>query len=145
MGWKKGDPMDLKWYNEGLHFNCTGCGKCCTGSPGYVWINEEESIKLADHLKISLDQFYKTYTRLCYGKRTLKELKPSYDCIFFKDKKCTVYDLRPSQCKTFPFWDENMASKQSWDDLVDYCEGINREEGNRIPFEKIEQELGNNL
>ena len=27
------------WYHLGLRFQCTGCGDCCTGAPGYVWIN----------------------------------------------------------------------------------------------------------
>jgi Fe-S-cluster containining protein len=137
--------MKDKWYKDGLHFSCTGCGKCCTGSPGYVWVSDEEAQKLALHLKIPLEEFLAVYTRLCWGKRTLKELKPSYDCIFFKDNQCTVYEHRPRQCRTFPFWEENMISKASWDDLIDYCEGINREDGEKIPIEKIEQELGNLL
>src|SRR5262245_18529291 len=24
------------WYQDGLEFTCTRCGKCCTGEPGFV-------------------------------------------------------------------------------------------------------------
>ena len=30
------------WFREGLKFACTGCGDCCTGEPGYVWVNKAE-------------------------------------------------------------------------------------------------------
>ena len=40
---RDGQPRDGKpWYAEGLRFKCTECGQCCTGAPGYVWVNEEE-------------------------------------------------------------------------------------------------------
>jgi hypothetical protein len=35
------------WYKDGLRFTCTGCGDCCTGAPGYVWVNKEEIEALA--------------------------------------------------------------------------------------------------
>ena len=28
------------WYSEGLRFECTQCGACCSGEPGYVWVDE---------------------------------------------------------------------------------------------------------
>jgi hypothetical protein len=34
-----------------------------------------------------------------------------------------------------------MESKKTWDELVDYCEGINRQDNPKILFEKIEEEL----
>ncbi len=38
------------WYQDGLKFRCTGCGDCCTGAPGYVWVNKEEIAALAVYL-----------------------------------------------------------------------------------------------
>ena len=35
------DPKSL-WYRDGLRFECTQCGKCCTGAPGYVWVDDDE-------------------------------------------------------------------------------------------------------
>ena len=38
---------ELPWYHEGLSFTCSQCGDCCTGAPGYVWVNNEEIAALA--------------------------------------------------------------------------------------------------
>ncbi len=35
------------WYQDGLAFTCTQCGKCCTGDPGFVWVTDEEIAALA--------------------------------------------------------------------------------------------------
>jgi len=75
--------MTKPWYKKGLRFACTECGKCCTGEPGYVWINQEEAEKMAEVLNISLKEFMQNYTRLVNGELSLKEYPRTYDCIFF--------------------------------------------------------------
>ncbi len=44
------DTPDGPWYQDGLRFTCTMCGKCCTGDPGYVWVTDEELAALAKFL-----------------------------------------------------------------------------------------------
>lgn len=128
------------WYKEGLHFQCAGCGSCCTGAPGYVWLTDEEEKQIADVLNISLEEFEKTYTRLVYGlRRSLKEIPQSnYDCVFFNSetRQCSIYDVRPAQCRTWPFWDSLLKSKKDWDEASQSCPGCNQ--GPLIPFEEIE-------
>ena len=51
------------WYAEGLRFECTQCGNCCTGAPGYVWLTVEDMQRIAGYLKISFDDFTRTYVR----------------------------------------------------------------------------------
>ena len=99
----KKNPLTVvkKWYSEGLRFKCTGCGKCCTGTPGYVWIGKTELEEMSAHLKISPEEFVKKYTRLVNGHLALLEKKPSYDCIFLKGKLCQIYEVRPKQCRTY--------------------------------------------
>jgi Fe-S-cluster containining protein len=111
------------WYHNGLNFKCTGCGQCCTGSPGYVWVNEKEIEAIANHLNISKDEFMKTHVRHVDGKYSLKE-KSKYDCIFLKDNRCTIYSVRPTQCKTFPWWPANLQSPERWQGAAKSCEGI---------------------
>lgn len=115
------------WYKEGLRFKCTGCGKCCTGSPGYVWVNEEEIAAMALFLEISPSDFCKKYVRKAHNRLALIELKPNHDCVFLRDKKCLVYGARPTQCKTFPFWPEHLKSKEAWESVKNECEGISEE------------------
>lgn len=131
----------LPWYHEGVNFECTGCGKCCTGGPGAVWISEDEAIAISSYLKLSIEEFYSKYTRLLDGRRALCEVGPEFDCIFLKEKKfCAIYPTRPVQCQTFPFWPGVMASKQRWEEAKSYCEGI-RQDAPLISKEKIEAEL----
>lgn len=112
------------WYANGLHFECTGCGGCCTGSPGYVWVNDEEIKAIADHLKISLGDFSRRYLRLVKGNFSLLEHQKTYDCIFLKDKRCQIYPVRPTQCRTFPWWPRNLESRETWIEVARHCEGI---------------------
>ncbi len=128
----------LAWYKDGLRFGCTGCGKCCTGFPGRVWITPLEIKKLAKLLELDETEFLKKYTRTIDGRPALKEHMTTYDCVFLKDKMCTVYEARPSQCRTFPFWKENLTSKKAWLEAGTFCEGINHKDAPLIPFSKIE-------
>lgn len=123
------------WYREGLAFECTRCGKCCTGEPGFVWINDEELAALAKFLDEPLNEVTKLYTRTARGKRTLRE-KSNNDCVFYDRKKgCTVYPVRPRQCGTWPFWESNLETPEDWKAMARDCPGANR--GEVIPLEEI--------
>lgn len=126
------------WYKDGLNFKCTQCGKCCTGSPGYVWVDEDEIINMAQFLKISVKDFKRLYLRQKDNKYLLIEKKSqNYDCIFLKEGKCEVYKARPMQCRTYPFWPENLSSESSWNLAAQECEGISKE-APLISYEEIE-------
>jgi uncharacterized protein len=134
------------WFDKGLPFKCTGCGQCCTGSPGYVWITEEEMQAVADYLKISIKEFMRKYIRRAGDRYALVEhpnleRPKDVDCVFLKDKKCTIYHLRPKQCKTFPWWNENLSSPKAWEELSSYCEGVNHPEADIVPLSEIQKNL----
>ena len=131
----------MTWYKKGLKFGCTQCGKCCTGAPGYVWLEEDEVEKMAEFLGISKQEFIQRYTREVDGELALLEFPRSYDCIFLRDKKCLVYGARPKQCRTFPFWPENLTSKQAWEATARRCEGINHPDAPLITLTQIEKTL----
>ena len=118
-------PANAKepWYKDGLRFECTQCGKCCTGAPGYVWLNDEEIEALAIRAGVSEHVFLRDYTRLEGEKRTLVE-KANHDCIFYDSRVgCTVYEDRPRQCRSWPFWDSNLKSEAHWNQTVEICPG----------------------
>jgi Fe-S-cluster containining protein len=125
------------WYKDGLHFNCQQCGKCCTGAPGYVWLTMQDEQKISEHLKISIEEFRKKYTRTVRGFFSLKEKTNSYDCIFFENNKCNIYKARPLQCITFPLWKDNIKTKQDWLDLKKSCPGIDKKGGRFFTLEEI--------
>ena len=67
----------------------------------------------------------------------LKEIRDNGECIFLKENKCSVYKARPIQCRTWPFWSENMNTKAWNNDVVNFCPGIGK--GKVISKEKIEK------
>ncbi len=133
--------MNIPWYQDGLRFKCTGCGKCCTGSPGYVWVSEDEIKSLAGLLKISEEAFVKKYTRRIGNRLSLKEHSKNFDCIFLKDKKCLVYTDRPKQCRTYPWWPENIKNLSAWKEEGLRCEGIDHIDADLVSLSEIKQHL----
>lgn len=123
------------WYSEGLRFACTMCGNCCTGPPGAVWFDEDECKRMADALGLSPEKFQKKYARRISGKMSLKEQKTSHghDCVLLDRTTrpglalCRVYKARPTQCRTWPFWPENLEDEQAWEDVRKKtpCPGMN--------------------
>lgn len=129
----------LPWYKDGLKFSCTGCGKCCTGPSGFVFVTEEEMQGMADTLKIPLALFKRKYTRKRHNQYALTERKKGdeFACVFLNDKKCLVYQNRPLQCRTYPFWPENIHTPESWALTARECEGIH-DEAPVVHFGKID-------
>ncbi len=129
------------WYDKGLRFECTGCGNCCSGAPGYIWVNQAEIDALAGHFDISSAEFERRFVRGVGIRRSLKELpKRNYDCVFLDPdtRKCQVYEHRPRQCRTWPFWKSNLSSPQAWQEAGKDCPGC--DQGKLYQLEIIEQQ-----
>lgn len=113
------------WYRDGLRFGCTQCGKCCT-IEGYVWVDQRQRERIATHLEIPLEEFNRKYVRRVGKRYSLVERPGSgHDCIFWKNG-CEIYSVRPTQCRTFPFWPEQLDSREDWDEAAAECPGMNR-------------------
>ena len=116
----------LPWYRDGLAFSCTQCGACCTGAPGYVWVIEGEIARIAEHRGESPADFARRVVRRVGDRLSLIE-RPGGDCIFWsKAEGCTVYEARPVQCRTWPFWDENLSSPDDWVRVGRGCPGVDK-------------------
>lgn len=130
---------DEPWYHAGLRFACTQCGNCCTGAPGYVWVDDAELDALADFLQAPLAEVTALYTRVVRRGRSLRE-RDNGDCVFYHQKLgCTIYPLRPRQCRTWPFWDSNLKSPKDWQKTCEICPGSGH--GDLIPVEEITRRL----
>ena len=148
-------PADADaWYARGLRFTCTQCGNCCTGGPGYVWISVEEIVRLAKHLSLTPEEVVERYCRKVDGKFSLRERRNArgeHDCIFLEEQAarrrtpgqtitytrrvCTIYSVRPLQCRTWPFWTENLRDEATWNRSSQRCPGMNV--GKRYTHEQI--------
>ncbi len=127
--------MTEAWYESGLRFRCTRCGHCCTGAPGYVWVTEDEIEEIARHRGERLEETTGLYTRPVGRRRSLRE-RANGDCVFYDQRKgCTVYPVRPRQCRTWPFWESNVVTPESWQRTCEICPGAGT--GDLIPAEEI--------
>lgn len=134
------DQQIEPWFNDGLRFKCTGCGGCCTGTPGYVFLSQDDLERLANHFQKTPQEFAKKYTRLVEDQYALLDRPGSYDCIFLRDKKCTVYEARPTQCRTFPWWIHHLREPKDWEDAANRCEGINHPEAPLVSSLHIQEQ-----
>ena len=106
-----------KWYQAGLRFTCTQCGNCCSGEPGYVWLTKREIALIAEYLKRPNGELGKHELRRVGLRYSLTE-HPDGDCIYLTRKGgrigCMIYPVRPLQCRTWPFWNQNLRSPDTW-------------------------------
>jgi len=114
------------WYGGGLRFSCTRCGNCCTGS-GTVRVDNAEQEAIAAQLGIDTASLRRAYLHPLGNREfTLKE-KENTDCIFFvRGEGCSIYSVRPRQCRTWPFWRSNLASRRHWLSAASSCPGMNQ-------------------
>jgi Fe-S-cluster containining protein len=107
---------------------CQSCeGNCCIGESGYIWVTPIEIKNIATFLDLSETDFREKHLRKIRYRYSLKERQvgQSYECEFFDINKraCSIYDVRPSQCRTFPFWD---YFKTHIKEVEEECPGIIR-------------------
>ncbi len=111
-------------------FDTQGCdtceGNCCIGESGNIWINKQEIENLSSHLDIPLEELRVRFLEKRGYKYSIKEVKLSsdnYACVFFnlEKKQCSIYEARPIQCRTFPFWDYFKNHKE---EVIKECPAI---------------------
>jgi len=113
------------FFDEGIRFECTQCGACCTGAPGRVLLARGESHHIATFLGLTPERFLAEYARPTPDGMSLLE-KNNGDCIFLKENRCSIQPVKPRQCSTFPFWVANMRNEKAWAATQARCEGIGR-------------------
>lgn len=117
--------------NFPFEFNPKACetcaGNCCIGESGYIWVTQNEITRMAKYLNMEEEAFINEYLLKIRYRFTLIELpyKGGFGCIFFDrtQKMCSIYEVRPSQCRTFPFWEH---FKDNIDEVETECPGIIR-------------------
>lgn len=130
---------DAPWYAAGLRFRCTQCGNCCTGAPGYVWVNKQEIEALARVVSGGdVVAFERKYVRKVGVRKSLKEFRNG-DCVLFDPdaRRCRYYKARPRQCRTWPFWNSNLKTEEEWEFICEVCPGSGK--GKLYQLEQIEQ------
>ena len=119
-----------------IRFECQGSGNCCHGGQGYgyVYLTDSDLDRLSAHFKLPLKTFIRKFTEKTDGHVHLKG--PERDCRFLENRACTIYGARPGQCRTWPFWPENMDPQVWKSEVAPRCPGIGN--GRVYPPEEID-------
>jgi uncharacterized protein len=135
---EKLDNNKLYRLLEKIDFKCQRCSSCCRISPGVVFLTENDVEKISSFLDLTINDFIKKFCReIIRNDKTVVGLleKSNYDCIFW-DNGCVVYQARPIQCITYPFWPVIVESESRWNKEINNCPGINKK-SNLTTDEKI--------
>lgn len=115
------------FFDEGICFECTQCGGCCLGAPGIVRVTGHELGAIAENLGVTIKHLLDEGLAENYGEAyRLHENPHDGRCVFFEDNGCRIYAMRPQQCRTWPFWFNNLRSEARWHDAIKECPGIGR-------------------
>jgi Fe-S-cluster containining protein len=91
------------------------------GEYGFVVLHPRGARALAG-FNLSREAFEARYCDEVPGGLSFKSVNDA--CTFLRDGKCSVYEFRPAQCRTFPFWPELVGDKDTWDrDVASFCPG----------------------
>jgi len=132
--------MRPPWWMSGVNFSCqSGCGKCCDQPGGIVYLSIADAERISQHSGLSVEEWLERDARKTYdGRYVRKSREEDGICIHLNEhQQCSIYQVRPQQCKAFPWWGENLISDRSWNQVKEQCPGIDAEdavlvEGNTI-------------
>ena len=116
---------------EGVAFRCQpNCGRCCDQPGGIVYLSPDDAERLAEHAGLDVDAWLERDTRKTFdGRYVLKSREEDGVCIHLNEQKqCSIYEVRPQQCKAFPWWGENLATSAAWGTTKTACPGIDAED-----------------
>jgi len=125
-----------KFWDGGMRFECQGTGRCCLsrGSYGYVYLTIEDRRRMAQHLGLTTLSFTRRYCSKTNDHFHLKSIQGP--CEFLTEKSCNIYEARPAQCRTWPFWPENMNARVWNTEVKTFCPGVGK--GRLYSREEIE-------
>jgi Fe-S-cluster containining protein len=132
--------MAKSFWSEGIQFQCQGSGKCCVSHGGYgsVFLTLKDRERLAQLKGMKLTQFTAEYCELKDEVWRLKD-GATDDCVFLENKRCGVYDARPTQCRTWPFWPEVLNARTWTNEVQTFCPGVGK--GRTWTRAEIEEQL----
>jgi len=132
----------MLYQQQALRFHCTGCGRCCLGHADehYIELAQGEAEQISRFLRLDSEAFRRDYLihlpDIGEGIRINRQGR----CMLLNERnQCSVYEVRPRQCRTYPFWPELMQSSSAWHAEAKRCEGINQ--GEIVESTHIEQQL----
>ena len=117
--------QELPWWAcGGLRFGCLGCGRCCRGASGGIFMRPCAERCIAAALCLTAEQLRSRFETSRWRFPSLKETGCGRCVMNGDDGRCRVYACRPVECRTWPFWPELLESPQAWQAAARRCPGM---------------------
>lgn len=137
---RKKPPLPLEWWSDGLDFACVpDCGKCCDEPGGIVYLSPDDAERISQSFALTVEEWLeRDCRRTLDGRWVINSRKKDDICIYLdRDKRCMIYEVKPTQCSAFPWWRENLRSEKSWNKTIKSCPGLSSEDAILIDGDTI--------
>ncbi|MHA1755004.1 MAG: YkgJ family cysteine cluster protein [Candidatus Odinarchaeia archaeon] len=91
--------------NNSLKFKCQKCGQCCN-SEVIISYPDIRQMMLNPNLADRIKKNFKPRSikgRPIYTTNSIVGVDERNPCVFLKELKCSIYEIRPKICRTYPF------------------------------------------
>ena len=103
-------------------FRCQRSGNCCARPEGIVRVDAAEVRAIAEYLGLGEAA---CRTRYVDGDRLKQGLGSR--CVFLEDgavASCAIHPVRPTRCRTWPYWDELRRDPAALAQALRLCPGM---------------------
>jgi Fe-S-cluster containining protein len=108
-----------------IRFECQpGCTRCCE-EQGFVYLTEDDITRIAAYVGLSAAEFEKRHVFRTKNLRRLRVPRHA-NCAFLESGGCSIHEVKPMQCRSFPYWPELLASHKAWGEAGKKCPGIGK-------------------
>ena len=94
---------------------------------------------MAAHLQLDVDDFQKRYA-VAWDEHAQSWRIDATDgdgCPLLDGNDCRVHPVKPSQCRSFPFWSELLDDRDAWAEAKEYCPGMDAPDGRLFTAREI--------
>ncbi|MBR1871068.1 MAG: YkgJ family cysteine cluster protein [Kiritimatiellae bacterium] len=112
-------------------FRCLGCGACCRIKDGIVRVGDGEIARIAAFLGMDENSFIERECEIAPDRKGLM-LRSTEDgaCVWLTtSNRCRINQVKPDQCRTFPFSWRNPDSGEVCPALARVCGSVAGEKG----------------
>jgi Fe-S-cluster containining protein len=112
---------------EPLRFGCTGCGACCTRH-GAVYFTDLDIERVAAWYEVPIDQIRHGLLDETEDGDFVVLVDEDQLCPFYDpdQSSCIIHEVKPTQCRTYPFWPELVYDRDAWREEAQLCPGIDQ-------------------
>lgn len=130
--------------SDSFDFLCQKCGNCCRGT-GEVFFSKNDILNIREYLNWSDRDYHQQIKNFIQSSLNGYFVHfSSGSCYFLKGKnRCRIYDVRPVQCRTYPFWHSNFNSREDVLQLKEECSGSLKGDGEKYSIKETIQNIHN--